>query len=83
MASLTKLLRWMFIEWWHIQVFVSIIITIVIIIICVYVNYVTCVCAYGFHMRQSDPLEWQEAVSHPVRFLGTELESSGKELYAS
>lgn len=43
----------------------------------VYVNYVTCVCAYGFQMRQSDPLEWEETVSHPVWVLGTELESSG------
>lgn len=25
------------------------------------VYYVTCVRAYGFQMRQSDPLEWQEA----------------------
>lgn len=48
-ASLTKLLHWMFIEWWGIRVFIIIItIIIIIIMIFVYVNYVTCVCAYGF-----------------------------------
>lgn len=48
MASLTKFHNGMFIEWWHIQVFIIIIIItiIIIIMIFVYVNYVTCVCLW-------------------------------------